>query len=1134
MCAAESQSGGVREITPSGFFVIRTALLPFGELLAWADGLQAPAAVDDPARLEQALAADRAQLRERLKGVLARREIRDAIFVASPSLDERLGVWLRDPDGKPGQKVERAVLRYFARMTGRATPFGLFAGSSVGAIGPDTRLMLAGRAEYQRHTRLDMDYLCDLTDKLARDPEIRKNLTYRPNSSLYEAAGRLRYAEVRLNNGVRSHHLVAVEITDYLRATLDRATRTGTVFTEHGSGATEHGSGATEHGSGATEHGSGAGARPAALAGTLADADEDVSLAEAEEYINELIDSQILVSDLSPVVTGPEPIHGLIAQLRGLPEAKANQAAERLDEVRTFLAAIDRDGLGVEPDRYHRVAKILDDLPAKVRLSTLFQVDMVKPTGNGGLGGEAGTVFTEHGSEHGQTGLPVPPGATLGPEPVTEIARGVEILHRLFGTRRRDRMVRFREAFVERYGDREVPLVEVLDEEVGIGFERSNAPGSEASPLLDGLLFLPPASGEEMTPWSAREVLLLRKLEDAWARGMDEIVLTPKDLEPFASDDIPPLPHVFAAMATLVAGSDEELARGGFRVLLKSMSGPPGATLLGRFCHADESLHRYVREYLRAEEAIRHDVVFAEIVHLPEGRIGNILSRPVLREHEIPFLGRGGAPEERQIPVDDLRVSVAGGRVILRSARLGREVLPRLTSAHNYSLRSLGMYRFLCALQQQDVVGYLSWSWGPLERAQFLPRISTGRLVLARACWRIDREELEALGQAGGTAKNGSPSVRSGTVFTEHGSKARFQSLQEWRAKRRLPRLVALADGDNELVIDFDNVLSVEMFINLVKDRFAATLVELFPGPDQLCASGPEGRFVHELVVPFVRSDVETSTRRGAEALNARDVESASRRRVPNAGAMGRPTVEALERRGVETASIHSPFATRAFAPGSEWLYVKVYTGSSTADQLLRDVVGPFARDAMRTGTVFTEHGSGAVLTEHGSGGVDRWFFIRYGDPNWHLRVRLHGDPGVLHARVLPALQATAATLLERGWAWRVQFDTYEREVERYGGVEGTILAERVFHADSEAVLAIVDALAGDEGADARWRLTLRGIDMLLADLGLDLDGKLAVLTRAREAFGREFRADTTYLKHQLGDKFRKEMERKDLTALRA
>src|SRR5262249_61048858 len=96
----------------------------------------------------------------------------------------------------------------------------------------------------------------------------------------------------------------------------------------------------------------------------------------------------------------------------------------------------------------------------------------------------------------------------------------------------------------------------------------------------------------------------------------------------------------------------------------------------GRFCPGDPGFHRQVEEPLRAEEALQPDAVFAEIVHLPEGRLGNILARPVLRAYEIPYLGRASVPPDRQIPVTDLRVSVVSGEGGLPPAPAGRAAGP--------------------------------------------------------------------------------------------------------------------------------------------------------------------------------------------------------------------------------------------------------------------------------------------------------------------------------------------------------------------------------------------------------------------------------------------------------------------------
>src|SRR5262245_51335794 len=195
----------------AGFFVMRAPALPFGEFLQWGQDLQSASSSNDPTALSKSLIADRALLRDRLRAMVAKPEIRDAIFVASPDLDEYLNHWFGEPESKRGARVEGAVVRYFSRMCGRSTPFGLFAATSLGRIGVRTELIVADQSKLKRHTRLDMDYLFALTDKLRDNPEIRRALKYRPNNSLYAAADRVRYVESRVNGRSRSYHLVAVE-----------------------------------------------------------------------------------------------------------------------------------------------------------------------------------------------------------------------------------------------------------------------------------------------------------------------------------------------------------------------------------------------------------------------------------------------------------------------------------------------------------------------------------------------------------------------------------------------------------------------------------------------------------------------------------------------------------------------------------------------------------------------------------------------------------------------------------------------------------------------------------------------------------------------------------------------------------
>jgi class I lanthipeptide synthase len=951
-----------RDFAPSGFFVLRTPLLPFDELSAWREG------------------ADRAELERRLREAYERPELREALYLASPQLCDTLDAW----GSAHARKSLPALVSYFERAASRPTPFGAFAGCSLGEIGERTRLELDQRSRYTRHTRLDMDYLTALAGALEAHPPVRCRLTFRPNSSLYRAGGRLRYAESRLDGTLRSYHLVAVDDSDELEATLECAS---------------------------------GGAMPDELAAALVG--DGISLDEARGFVDELINAQVLVSDLQPAVTGPEPAPGLADMMAEYEETA--EAATALRAAQDSLEQLDRQGLGAQPADYRRIESLFQSQPTKPEPSRLFQLDLMKPAR-----------------------------ANLGRAVVNEIARALELLAELTPPIRNDPLERFRAAFHERYEDREVPLVEALDDEIGIGFDASQA--SESAPLLAGLKLGSP--NWDGARWEERDRLLLHLVGNALRDGRRELELTPAEIEALAAGRQPRLPDALEVVATVAAASQDELDRGRFRVHLRNVFGAPGARLLGRFCHADRGLHDRIEQHLHLEEAQRADAVFAEIVHLPEGRIGNILLRPVLRRYEIPFLARSGAPPQAQIPVTDLLVSAregiaseTGERLVLRSRRLGCEVIPRLTSAHNYGLHSLGIYRFLCELQRQGTVGDLWWNWGPLNALPFLPRVCRGRAVLARARWNLDRSELERISEGA-------------------------ETFHEWRREVGLPRWIVLADYDNELVTDLDNALSVEALLHHLHGREQATLVELFPSPDELCAHGPEGRFAHELVIPFVRT------------------------------AEGRPS----DRRPAPPEAVR-----RRFPPGSEWLYAKLYTGNGTADRVLTDVVEPVVEAAL------------------GTGAAERWFFVRYADPHFHVRLRVKGDPRRLTGEVLPLLRETAEPLLADGVVWRLQLDTYERELRRYGGDNAIELSEELFRHDSDTALGIVRTLWGDEGLDARWRLTLYGIDRLLDDFGLDVEHRRAWARSCRDGFAREFDVQGP-AKRALGERYR--AERKALEEL--
>ena len=951
----------------SGFFLLRTPLLPFDVWTAWAGGK-----------------VDRSGLRAGLLAVYAApAALREALFLASPSVHEALTAWEAAPDDPRAASVEPVLVAYLTRACMRSTPFGLFAGCTTGRIDSQTRLDLGPASGYRRHSRLGRPYLATLADALARDPLYRRALTYRPTTTLATVAGQLRFSSARPATDGSGYQLMAVDPTPAVVDTLSRATG-GATWDE--------------------------------LVEPLVG--PDAGRAEAERFVATLVERGLLVSDAEPPVTGDEPGPGMAGVLAKAPETAEVGAA--LATAQEALEAIDTEPLGVGgPDRYGLAVGPLEPLPVPTTQRRLLEVDLHKPGGP----------------------------ATLGAAVVAEVARGVDRLWQLLPPDPQGGLTRFGEEFEARYGAREVPLLEALDEESGVGFEAAPSSRWWSSPLLAGLPF--PDEMEETRDWTARDDVLLGLLTRALTAGATEIDLGDDDVAALASARLPggerdPLPDAFAALVAVAAPSTEALDRGDFAVLLKHVAGPAGAGLLGRFCHGDPALTHHVRAHLRAEEAHRPDAVYAEIVHPPLERTG--ILRPVLRDYEIPYLGPSGAPPERQILASDLRVSLRHGRVVLRSARLDREVLPRLTASHNYRSFGVAVYRFLGQLGLQDVAARMAWQWGPLSRAPFLPRVRSGRTVFARARWNLSRAEQELL--------------------SHDVTGAQVRAVQRWRDERGVPRLVVLSDSDFELLVDLENVLCLDALRHQLRRGAPPTLLEFFPGERDLCVSGPEGRFVHEVVIPFVRTPVGAPDDGG--------------------GAAPRP----------------APVTGRRFPPGSEWLFAKIYAGEAGADRLLTGTIGPLA----------------AGLA--GEGVVDRWFFVREADPDLHLRVRFGGDPAGLRDRVLPALTAALQPAFDSGRVWRLQFDTYEREVERYGGGRGIELAEEVFAADSEAVVAILGLPAGSP--DDRWRQTVAGIDRLLSDLGLSLADKQRLARQVVDHYRDEF-GTTAEFAERVGRRFRTE-----------
>ncbi len=226
-----------------------------------------------------------------LKHIFADPLVQEAVFIASQPLYHEMEKWLQDDTAKDrkgkrkNEKLKESLLRYLFRMSTRCTPFGMFAGFSAGSFSDISKIELKSKIDCVCHTRLDMNYLCALAFDLSKNRDIRKHLKFSPNSSIYKIGNQIRYVEYYYVNSHRKHHIVAVDNSEYITAVLQKAIK---------------------------------GERIDNLSEILVD--EEISMNDAVSFVNEMIDEQLLISELEPRVTGADFLVQIIEILSRMPQ----------------------------------------------------------------------------------------------------------------------------------------------------------------------------------------------------------------------------------------------------------------------------------------------------------------------------------------------------------------------------------------------------------------------------------------------------------------------------------------------------------------------------------------------------------------------------------------------------------------------------------------------------------------------------------------------------------------------------------------------------------------------------------------------------------------------------------------------
>lgn len=173
-------------------------------------------------------------------------------------------------------------------------------------------------------------------------------------------------------------------------------------------------------------------------------------------------------------------------------------------------------------------------------------------------------------------------------------------------------------------------------------------------------------------------------------------------------------------------------------------------------------------------------------------------------------------------------VSVKYDKIILRSKRLDKEIIPCLSNAHNYSSNSLPIYHFLSELQGQNSNLIHKFDWGVLKNHYtYFPRVLYQNVILSKAKWIISDAELK-------------------TIIT-------FDNFLIWKNKKHIPKYVNIVKGDNTLLLDLEKEICFYLLKKEVKNKI--TLEEFLFTGSCIVKDEKGNDFVNQFIISFYNKE---------------------------------------------------------------------------------------------------------------------------------------------------------------------------------------------------------------------------------------------------------------------------------------
>ncbi|MGH8794471.1 MAG: thiopeptide-type bacteriocin biosynthesis protein, partial [Stackebrandtia sp.] len=268
------------------------------------------------------------------------------------------------------------------------------------------------------------------------------------------------------------------------------------------------------------------------------------------------------------------------------------------------------------------------------------------------------------------------------------------------------------------------------------------------------------------------------------------------------------------------------------------------------------------------------------------------------------------------------------------------------------------------------------------------------------------------------------------------------ERFSAWRDRWRVPDKASVVFADHQLPLDLTDALHLRILRDELQSSSHVRLHEQLEG-----GHGWLEGYANEIVVPLAASG--SPTQLSPPVAPARSIDVSHR-------------------------------------PGGEWLSLNLYADSERHDEILA--------------------GNVAAVVRRLSDAADRWFFVRYFDAGSHLRLRFRRKRAKDLADMLSIVNDWGTRLCDDGLAKDFSIVTYRPEIHRYGGPEAIAKAEKLFHADSVAVLEQLALRRQGLDVEAEILCAAELVDMARLFDPVGWEGRVLQIYRERTRY-REYRA---------------------------